>query len=215
MKLLSKKGFSVAPPEWKTSTSMPLPAKSTSTASTAVPAASSAVPATSLAVSTAVPAAVSAAVSAAVPAAAPIVSAAPVVSDISPTVHALNTATTNQRPVTPDNEPDTTMESPPHPEGSSRATGGIFQNRAMGQYYNPVDDEELHISSIIEKVKGVVKIYVSPLDPVELDFAKMQPSMKVSVTVNMNLGPVLKEVAIRWPPITRKQFIKYIDFNLI
>ena len=83
MKLLSKKGISVAPPERKTSTSMLLPAKSTSTASTAVPAASSAVPATSLSVSTAVPAAVSA--------------AAPVVSDISPTVHALNTATTNQK----------------------------------------------------------------------------------------------------------------------
>jgi hypothetical protein len=96
------------------------------------------------------------------------------------------------------------MESPPRPEGSSRATGGILRNRAMGQHYNPVDDEELHISSIVEKVKGVVKIYVSSLDPVELDFAKMQPSVKVPVTVNMNLGPVLKEVAIRWPPITRK-----------
>jgi len=74
----------------------------------------------------------------------------------------------------------------------------------MGQHYNPVDDEELHISSIVEKVKGVVKIYVSSLDPVKLDFAKMQPSVKVPVTVNMNLGPVLKEVAICWPPITHK-----------
>jgi hypothetical protein len=52
----------------------------------------------------------------------------------------------------------------------------------MGQRYNPVNDEELHISSIMEKVKGVVKIYVWPLNPVELDFTKMQPSMKVSVT---------------------------------
>jgi hypothetical protein len=74
----------------------------------------------------------------------------------------------------------------------------------MGQQYNPVDDEDFQMSSIIEKVKGVVKIYVSPLDPVELDFANMQPSLKVPVTVNMNLGPVLKEVAVRWPPITRK-----------
>jgi len=212
MKLLSKKGISVAPPEQNFFTATLLPAESASTDSTAVPASSSAVPATSLAVPTAVPTAVFAAV----PAAAAIFSAAaPVVSDISPTVHALNTATTNQRSVTPDNEPDVTMESPPHPEGSSRATGGILRNRAMGQYYNPVDDEELHISSIIEKVKGVVKVYVSPLDPVDLDFGKMQPSMKVSVTVNMNLGPVLKEVAIRWPPITRKQFIKCTDFNLI
>ena len=53
-------------------------------------------------------------------------------------------------------------------------------------------------------VKGVVRIYVSSLDPAELDFAKMQPSLKVLVTVNTNLGPVLKEVAVRWPPITRK-----------
>jgi hypothetical protein len=212
MKLISKRGISVASPARKTSTSTPLPVELTSTASTAAPAPASAAPATSLAVPTAVPAAVFSAV----PAAAAIVfAAASVVSDISPIVHALNIATTNQRPVTPANEPDITMESPPHPEGSSRATGGTLRNRAMGQHYNPVDDEELHISSIVEKVKGVVKIYVSPLDPVELDFAKMQPSMKVSVTVNMNLGPVLKEVAIHWPPITCKQFIKYADFNLI
>jgi len=124
-------------------------------------------------------------------------------------------AITTQKPLTPADEPGVTMESPPHPEGSSRATGGILRNRAMGQYYNPVDDKELHISSIIEKVQGVVKIYVSPLDPVELDFAKMQPSLKVPVTVNMNLGSVLKEVAVRWPPITCKQFMKCNALHLI
>jgi len=113
--------------------------------------------------------------------------------------------------LTPSNEPaDVSVESPPHPEGSSCATGGILRNQAMGQHYNPVDDEELHISSIVEKVKGVVKIYVSSLDPVELDFAKMQPSVKVPVTVNMNLGPVLKEVAICWPPIMTYDNLNFI-----
>jgi hypothetical protein len=186
MKLLSQRGILVAPPERAAVSSVPS-ATSVSSVSAApsVPAvpAIHAVPAVS-AVS-AVPAVVSAAVPA-VPAAVPV--------PVSTTAL-----------LTPSNEPaDVSMESPPRPEGSSRATGGILRNRAMGQHYNPVDDEELHISSIVEKVKGVVKIYVSSLDPVELDFAKMQPSVKVPVTVNMNLGPVLKEVAIRWPPITRK-----------
>jgi hypothetical protein len=121
MKLLSKSGISVAPPACKTSTSTPLPAELTSTASTAAPAPASAAPATSLAVPTAV--------SAAVPATAAIVfAAASVISDISPTVHASNIATTNKRLVTPDNEPDITMESPPPPEGSSRATRGPLRN---------------------------------------------------------------------------------------
>ena len=245
MKLLSKRGISVAPPERKTSTS---------TSSSAAPAASLAVPANSLAIPTAVSAAVSAVSAAvsAVPASVPAVFAvvptvsasasavsvnSAVISATGPALNAaltsdttatLNTlieitesnvstpiAITTQKPSTPADEQDVTMESPPRPEGSSRATGGILRNRAMGQYYNPVDDEELHVSSIVEKVKGVVKIYVSPFDPVELDFTKMQPSLKVPVTVNLNLGPVLKEVAIRWPPITRKLFMKYNVLNLM
>lgn len=96
------------------------------------------------------------------------------------------------------------MESPPHPEGSSRSTGGILRSRAMGQHYNPVDDEDIQLSSVMEKVKGIAKIYASALDPAELDLSKMQPSTGARVTVNMNLGPVLKEVAVVWPPITRK-----------
>lgn len=246
MKLLSKRGISVAPPAWKTS----------STSLSAAPSASLAVPADSLAIPNAVSAAVSAvpaavsAVSAVVPtvsvsasAVVPTVSASDVSVNsavisatglafnaalTSDTTATLNTlienaeshvstppAITTQRPSTPADEQDVTMESPPRPEGSSRATGGILRNRAMGQYYNPVDDEELHVASIIEKVKGVVKIYVSPLDPVELDFTKMQPSLKVPVIVNLNLGPVLKEVAVRWPPITRKLFMKCYVLNLM
>jgi hypothetical protein len=220
MKLLSKRGISVAPPERKASTSTSLSAAS---------AASLAVPANSLAISTAVSAAVPA-ISAVVPAVSVPASAASVISATgSGSNNALSSDTTvdltmptptsiaitTQRPSTPANEQDVTMESPPRPEGSSRATGGILRNRAMGQYYNPVDDEELHVSSILEKVKGVVKIYVSPLDPVELDFTKMQPSLKVPLSVNLNLGPVLKEVAVRWPPITHKLFMKCNILNLM
>ncbi|EDR00207.1 uncharacterized protein LACBIDRAFT_334328 [Laccaria bicolor S238N-H82] len=106
------------------------------------------------------------------------------------------------------------LQSTPHSMDSTwnnlgRVKYKVLRNWAMGQYYNPVDDEELHISSNVEKVKGIVKIYVSPLDPVELDFTKMQPSLKVPVTVNLNLGPVLKEVAVRWPPITRNHILVY------
>ncbi|EDR04204.1 uncharacterized protein LACBIDRAFT_330820 [Laccaria bicolor S238N-H82] len=195
MKLLSKQGISVAPPERKASTSTSL-----SAASLAVPAASAADSAVSVsAPAVFVPAP---AVSVPAPVLAPAVPApAPPVSVISAVISTMSSDTTanlnmptptstaimTQRPSTPANEPDVTMESPPRPEGSSRATGGILRNRAMGQYYNPVDDEELHISSNVEKVKGVVKIYVSPLDPVELDFTKMQPSLKEIVFLFMML----------------------------
>lgn len=219
MKLLSQKGISVAPPE-RAAVPSAIPA-----VPSAIPVVPSVIPAVP-AVSSAVPAPAVPAPAVSVPAVS--VPAVPF-SDTALTAHTttaelalpisntliINTelnlstsmAVTPQRPSTPVNELaelDISMESPPLPEGSSRATGGILRNRAMGQHYNPVDDEELQISSIIEKVKGVVKIYVSSLDPVELDFTKMKPSLKVLVTVNMNLGPVLKEVAVRWPPISRK-----------
>ena len=86
------------------------------------------------------------------------VSAAPSVPSVPAAVPAVPVSTTAL--LTPSNDPaDVSMEGPPHPEGSLCATGGILRNQAMGQHYNPVDHEELHISSIVEKVKGVIKIY--------------------------------------------------------
>jgi hypothetical protein len=199
MKLLSQRGISIAPPERAA-----VPASSSVPSASAVPSVPSvpalhAIPAVSAvsAIPTvpAVPA-VPAVVSATVPAIPAAVSVP--VSDTAVSVSTTALLTAGDEPA------DVSMESPPRPEGSSRATGGIFRNRAMGQHYNPVDDEDFQMSSIIGKVKGIIKIYVSPLDPVELDFANIQPSLKVPVTVNTNLGPVLKEVALRWPPIIRK-----------
>ena len=99
---------------------------------------------------------------------------------------------------------DVLTKSPPHPEGSSRATGGTLRGQASGQGYNPVDDEDLQSFSIIGKVKGITLLYLSALDPAQLAINNMKPSMKVSVTINTNLGPVLKEIAKLWPPITCK-----------
>ncbi|EDR13056.1 uncharacterized protein LACBIDRAFT_322475 [Laccaria bicolor S238N-H82] len=94
----------------------------------------------------------------------------------------------------------------------------ILRNRAMGQHYNLVADKDFQIAPVLGKVKGGVKIYVSPLVPVELEFPTMQPSLKVPVTVNMNLGPVLKEVtvflfmmllmAFGWPTISMILWLK-------
>jgi hypothetical protein len=204
MKLLSQRGISVAPPARASLSAVP--------AASSIPSVPAA-PSVPLIPAISVPAVSGIHANPAIPTV-PAVSAIPTVSAVSSVVSAALPALPAALPVsfsnttallTPGDEPgDVSMESPPHPEGSSRATGGILRNRAMGQHYNPVDDVDFQIAPVLGKVKGVVKIYVSPLDPVELDFSTMQPSLKVPVNVNLNLGPVLKEVALRWPPITRK-----------
>jgi len=107
MKLLSQRGISVAPPECAAVSSVP---SATSVSSVSAAPSVPAVPAihTVSAVS---------AVSAVVPAAVPAVPAAVPV-PVSTTAL-----------LTPSNEPeDVSVESPPCPEGSSRATGGILRN---------------------------------------------------------------------------------------
>lgn len=100
------------------------------------------------------------------------------------------------------------MESPPHPEGSSRATKGIFRGRAAGLYYNAVDDEDLYTSSTIGHSHGTVYLYYSSADPSQLNPSNMTPSMKTTVAINTNLGPVLKIIAQKNAAILRKLFIE-------
>jgi len=110
MKLLSQRGISVAPPECAAVSSVP---SATSVSSVSAAPSVPAVPAihTVSAVS-AVPAVVSAAV--------PAVPAVPAAVPVPVSTTAL---------LTPSNEPaDVSVESPPCPEGSSHATGGILRN---------------------------------------------------------------------------------------
>ncbi|EDR07112.1 uncharacterized protein LACBIDRAFT_328056 [Laccaria bicolor S238N-H82] len=226
MKLLTQRGISVAPPARAAVSAAPaassIPSSSAASSVPVVPDVQ-AIPATLVpavadihAISAVSPAMPTVSAVSAIPTAS-TGSAISTVSTVSAAVSAAVLSISNTTvpisttaPLTSGDEPgDVSMESPPRPEGSSCATGGILRNRAMGQHYNPVDDEDFQIAPVLGKVKGVVKIYVLPLDPVELEFATMQPSLKVPVTVNMNLGPVLKEVALHWPPITRNRILVY------
>ena len=96
------------------------------------------------------------------------------------------------------------MASPPPAEGSSRETGGDFRGRAGGLHYNPVDDEDIWSSAVIGAVKGSVLLYTSSLDPAQLQMANLKPSMRASVKVNTNLGPVLRQLAALFEPIMSK-----------
>jgi len=125
MKLLSQRGISVAPPEHAAVSGVP-------TASS-VPSISAAPSAPSVPVIPAVPAIHAISAISAVSAIPAVLAVPTAVSAAVPAV-AVPTAL-----LTPGDEPaDISMESPPRPEGSSRATGGILRNRAMGQEYNPV-----------------------------------------------------------------------------
>ena len=61
-----------------------------------------------------------------------------------------------------------------HPQGSSRATGGILRGRAAASYYSPADEENIIYDSI-----GTAKL------------TKMNP----------NLGPILDNISQRYPAI--------------
>ncbi|KAF8058225.1 hypothetical protein FPV67DRAFT_1676478 [Lyophyllum atratum] len=102
-----------------------------------------------------------------------------------------------------------TMDSPPLPQGASRAIGGFFRGRAAGNYYNPVDDEDIHSLPVTSKVKGNVLIYSSSTDPSQLHPKNMRPTMKVPVIINTHLAPVLQSIAVLFPPITTHSILVY------
>ena len=91
-----------------------------------------------------------------------------------------------------------------HPQGSSRATGGILRGKAASKYYHP-DDDDKPISKVIIRTSLVsAKIYLSDLDPKDLDLDVMVPSTKVKVQMDPFLGPILQRIAKRFPSIKGK-----------
>lgn len=87
-----------------------------------------------------------------------------------------------------------------HPQGSSRATGGILRGRAAASYYSPADEENIFYDSI-GTAKLTAKIYTSDLDPLNLNRDNMVPSSKVTIKMNPNLGPILDNISQRYPAI--------------
>jgi hypothetical protein len=87
-----------------------------------------------------------------------------------------------------------------HPQGSSRATGGILRGHAAASYYSPADEEN-NMFNTIGTTKITAKIYTSNLDPVNLNHNNMVPSSKVTIKMNPNLGPILDNISQRYPAI--------------
>jgi hypothetical protein len=87
-----------------------------------------------------------------------------------------------------------------HPQGSSRATGGILRGRAAASHYNPADEENI-MFNVIGTTKLTAKIYTSNLDPLNLNHDNMVASSKVTVKMNPNLGPILDNISQRYPTI--------------
>jgi hypothetical protein len=87
-----------------------------------------------------------------------------------------------------------------HPQGSSRATGGIFRGRAAASYYSPADEENTTFDAI-GTARLTAKIYTSNLDPLNLNHNNMVPSSKVLIKMNPNLGPILDNISQRYPAI--------------
>jgi hypothetical protein len=87
-----------------------------------------------------------------------------------------------------------------HPQGSSRATGGIFRGRVAASYYSPADEENVMFDAI-GAAKLTAKIYTSDLDPLNLNHDKLVPSSKVTIKMNPNFGPILDNISQRYPAI--------------
>jgi hypothetical protein len=87
-----------------------------------------------------------------------------------------------------------------HPQGSSRATGGIFRGRVAASYYSPADEENVMFDPI-GAAKLTAKIYTSDLDPLNLNHDKMVPSSKVTIKMKPNLGLILDNISQRYPAI--------------
>lgn len=93
-----------------------------------------------------------------------------------------------------------------HPQGSSRATGGILRGHAAASYYSPADEPNLFFNAI-GTTKLTAKIYTSNLDPLNLNHDNMVPSSKVTVKMNPNLGPILDNISQRYPAIRGTYFL--------
>ena len=97
-------------------------------------------------------------------------------------------------------------------EGSSQTTGGLLCGKAMGNVVNLADMQDVAAAKPVDSaVKGIVKVYISDIEPSELDFKNMKPITKVTIKVNTNIGSVLAEVANWYPAIKHKFFIRMLQ----
>ncbi|KAF8815684.1 hypothetical protein BYT27DRAFT_7079361 [Phlegmacium glaucopus] len=99
---------------------------------------------------------------------------------------------------------------PPCPYGLSRTTGGLFCGNTYGNALSHADFEDVNIDYLgpVEDKPAVLQakvyLYVSPLNPADVDLAITKPMSTVTVKDEKSLGPVLEEISAKWSPIKRK-----------
>lgn len=102
------------------------------------------------------------------------------------------------------------MCSPPHPEGSSHAEGGILQGNAKGNALNLADyDVDSQSSDIIGYKKASVRLYSTHLDPTIAHtngVEGMDRPMKVSINYNTHLVSILQQITQKYSAIACKLF---------
>ena len=98
------------------------------------------------------------------------------------------------------------MHSPPPPEGSSRATGGILQGNAVGNTFSFADHDLTSHNDIVGHKKAVIRLYSSLLDPTVAHVNGVEGMGYIKVVINYNyfLASILKEVAKKHPAISCK-----------
>ncbi|KAF8876469.1 hypothetical protein BD779DRAFT_1449365, partial [Infundibulicybe gibba] len=91
---------------------------------------------------------------------------------------------------------------PLHPQGSSRAVGGILRGRAYGNTFNYADQSGIEID-LLQPAWGRVKIYVSQADPATMIPTGMNVTTFIKCQVTNSLRPILEKITRIFAPLRR------------
>ncbi|KAF8994220.1 hypothetical protein BDQ17DRAFT_1431160 [Cyathus striatus] len=103
---------------------------------------------------------------------------------------------------------DVHMASPPKTQTynlqrSSHVTGGFMCHHAQDNVYNSADFLEIEKqSTYLEHVKGIIYLYISKLDPMDMKVINMKSMTLIKIPVSVNsMEPVMKGLAKKYDPI--------------
>ena len=103
--------------------------------------------------------------------------------------------------------------SPPRLHGASCVVGGVACGRALGNFFNLADANDVALDNL-GPTMGKVYLYFCNMDPGQLDVASVKPSGTVNCAVSPTVGPVLKTIARKFSPVRGKcSVFDVINFN--
>ncbi|KAF8871295.1 hypothetical protein BD779DRAFT_1631679, partial [Infundibulicybe gibba] len=97
-----------------------------------------------------------------------------------------------------------------HPQGSSRAMGGILRGHAQGNTFNHADQDEIEMD-LLKPAQEKVKLYVSRSDPASFAPSAFNITTFMNCRVFQTFAPVLQVVARRFTLLNEpNQFIIFV-----